>query len=89
MFRKDNRLYIITIRWRGTSYKGFRLEEGKFRLDAGKKFYTVKVLRHRLLSSCRCLILGAAQGHAGWGTGQPGLLGGVPAQGRGLGLDRL
>lgn len=88
MFRKDNRLYII-IRWRGTSYKGFKREEGKFRLDVGKKFYTTRVLRHRLLFSCRCLILGAAQGHAGWGTGQPGLLGGVPAHSWGLELDRL
>ena len=33
--------------------------------------------------------LGSVQGQAGWGFGQPGLVGGVPAHGRGLEVDDL
>ena len=33
--------------------------------------------------------LGDTHGQAGWGPGQPELVGGSPAQGRGLGLDSL
>ena len=35
--------------------------------------------------SCGCPIPGGAQGQAGWGFGQPGPVGGVPAHGRGVG----
>ena len=35
--------------------------------------------------SCGCPIPGGVQGQAGWGLGQPGLMGGVPAHGRGVG----
>jgi len=32
---------------------------------------------------CGCPTLGSVQGQAGWGFEQPGLVGGVPAHGRG------
>jgi len=35
--------------------------------------------------SCGRPIPGGVQGQAGWGFGQPGLVGGVPAPGRGAG----
>ena len=39
--------------------------------------------------SCGCPIPGSVPGQAGRGLEQPGLVAGVPARGRGLGLDGL
>ena len=39
--------------------------------------------------SCGYPIPEGVQGLAGWGPGQPELLGGSPAHGRGLELDRI
>ena len=39
--------------------------------------------------SCGCPLPGRAQGQAGWGWEHPGLVEGVPARGRGLGLGGL
>ena len=39
--------------------------------------------------SCGCPLPGRVQGQVGWGFGQPGLVEGVPACGRGVGLDGL
>ena len=35
--------------------------------------------------SCGCPLPGSAQGQAGWNSEHPGLVGDVPADGRGLG----
>ncbi|PKU41234.1 hypothetical protein llap_8471 [Limosa lapponica baueri] len=64
---------------------GSKLKEG--RLDTRKKFYceageTPEQVAQR---SCRCPIPGSVQDQAGWGFEQPGLVGGVPAHGRGVG----
>ena len=40
-------------------------------------------------SSSEYPILGTVQGRDGWGSGQPDLVGGRPAIGRGLELDEL
>jgi len=49
------------------------------------------VVRHwtQVSQSCGCPIPGGVQDQVGWGFGQPGLVGGVPAHGRGLEPDGL
>jgi len=71
-------------RTRGNS---FTQKEGRFRLDIRNKFCTVGVVR-----LWPRLPRGAVAAHpwqVGWSSEHPGLVGGVPAYGRGLELDDL
>ncbi|PKU43552.1 hypothetical protein llap_6156 [Limosa lapponica baueri] len=65
--------------WRdSTMGNGFKLEEGRiFYYEGGE---TLEQVAQR---SCGCPIPGGVQGQAGGGLEQPGVVGGVPAQGRG------
>ena len=59
-----------------TRANGFKLKEGRFRLDVRGKFFTMsgEVLERAARRSCGCPVPGGVQGQVGWGPGQPGLV---------------
>jgi len=67
---------------------GFKLEEGRFRLDIRKKFFYCQggeTLEQFAQRSCECPVPGSIQGQAGWGCEQPALERGGPAYWREVG----
>ena len=81
-YKKDGDKLFTLYNGDETSGSGFKLKEGKFRLDVGKKFFTGTAAQR----SCGCPIPGCAQGQVGWGPGQPELVvGNQPMAGIGAG----
>ena len=70
-----------------TRGNGFKLKEGRFRLDVRRKYLTQRGVRcwHGCPEKLCCPIPAGTQGQVGWGPGQSELVGGSPAQGRGWG----
>ena len=67
-----------------TRGNGLKVKEGRFKLDVRKKNLYCEggeALEQVSQRSCGCPL----PGQVGWGFGQPGLVEGVPAYGRGVG----
>ena len=85
--KKDGEQFLL---WQIMIGKGkicFKLKEGRFRLEVRRKILHSEggeALAQTVQGSCGCPVPGHVQGQAGWGFGQPGLLGGIPAYGRGV-----
>jgi len=87
--REEHRIFIRVScdRARGN---GFKLKEGRFRLDIRKKFFTIRVVKQwNMLSRDAVDVSGDIWGQAGRGSEHPNLAVGVPVHCRGVGLDGL
>ena len=88
-YRKAEEGLFIKARSSRMKETGFKLEEGRFRMDIRKKLFTVRAVRHRNKLPSEVvdnLSLEAFKARLDAGFEQPGHEGGAPAYRRGVGI---
>jgi len=91
-YRKDGENIFSRACCNSTRINGFKLREGRFRLDIGKKFFYHEggeALEQIAQRGSAGPFPGDIQGQVGLGSEQPGVVEDVPDHCRGIGLDDL